>query len=131
MSYDLYFWREEKDFKITPDKLAEILSKDQHIPGISTFDRKDICNAFQYEFPEIIANEIPMDWEGAGSYFQVFFTYGQGKKVNSIIVICGYLLLESPETMNRIIDVCAKFGCALYDPQTGVRYNQPKILING
>ena len=114
MNYDLYFWREEKDIGIPPGKVVEILSEDKHIPGISIFNREDIIDAFMNEFPDIVDENIQLDWEGAGSYFQVSFTYGPDKKVNSIVVVCGYSLLDSPETMNRIIDVCAKFGCALY-----------------
>ena len=125
MSYDLYFWREEKELGLPPDKIAEILSEDQHISGISTFKREDISDAFIKEFPDIVDENIQLDWEGAGSYFQVEFTYGPEKRINSIIVTCGYKLLDSHETMNRIIDVCAAFGCALYDPQTGERYQQP------
>ncbi len=125
MSYDLYFWREEIEIDSPPDKTVETLSNDQHIEGISSFEREAIIDEFKKVFPDIVDENIQLDWEGAGSYFQVSFSYGPEKKVNLIIVNCGYNLLDSSETMNSIIDVCTKFGCALYDPQTNERYQQP------
>jgi hypothetical protein len=43
-----------------------------------------------------------------------------------IAVTCGYSLLNSEATMTRISDACNTLGCALYDPQTGKRYEQPE-----
>ena len=38
----------------------------------------------------------------------------------------GDELLENPDILNAIIDAAASLGCALYDPQTAKRYEQPE-----
>ncbi|WP_162086502.1 hypothetical protein [Lentimonas sp. CC8] len=125
MSYDLYFWREERNLKNDPQDVIETLSADKPIAGIATFSRDKIREKFKLDFPGIVDGDISLDWEGEGSYFQVSFTHADKMSVNCIIVTCGYKLLDSPDTMNRIIDVGSHFGCALYDPQTNERYQQP------
>jgi hypothetical protein len=85
-----------------------------------------VREVFRKSFPDIVDGESGLDWEGASSYFRVGFAYANEKDVHMIIVTCGHSLLKSEETMNRIIDGCCSLGCALYDPQTGQRYEQPE-----
>ena len=63
-----------------------------------------------------------MNWEGQGSYFNVTWP---PCPTNAIMVSCGYKLLDSPDTMNQIIDLATEFGCALYDPHVGKRFDEP------
>lgn len=125
MSYDLYFWKEEMELKVPPQDMIDVLSADQAIEGVTAFTREEVRKKFKTDFPEIVDADATMDWEGDGSYFQVSFTHANKESVNCIIVTCGYQLLNSPDTMNRIIDVGSHFGCALYDPQSNERYQQP------
>ena len=126
MSYDLYFWREECPLGKTPNEISGMLTDDATVAGVATFPRSTVRQRFRDAFPTIVDNDIGMDWEGAGSYFQVGFNHSDGKNVNCIIVTCGYQLIQSQDTMNLIIGVVNSLGCALYDPQTGQRYQQPE-----
>jgi hypothetical protein len=52
--------------------------------------------------------------------------------VNLVIANCGYELLKTPEAVNRLIEAFAtSLGCALYDPQTGERYEQVEPTSGG
>ena len=93
--------------------------------ALASFDREEIAASFQNLFPDIVVGDIALDWEGEGSYFHVSYEFGPAKRVFCISVSCGYLLLDSPDTMNKIIDACNNLGCALYDPQVGRRFEQP------
>lgn len=126
MSYDLYFWREERTLRKTPDEIRRMLTDDATVAGVATFPRSTVRQRFRDALPAIVDNDVGMDWEGAGSYFQVGFNHSDEKSINCIIVTCGYQLLKSPDTMNLILGVANSLGCALYDPQTGQRYQQPE-----
>jgi hypothetical protein len=126
VSYDLYFWRQTKDLQIRPEQIVDLLSKDEPVDGIVSFPRSDIRAVLKRYFPDIADGDADLEWEGADSYFQIGFGHATEKDVHMIIVNCGYALLQSEETMNRIIEACNSLGCALYDPQRGQRYAQPE-----
>ena len=123
MSYDLWFWRQTQPSDFSLDEICDQLCEDKLIDGISLLPIGDIKAAFRAEFPEIEDELTSMTWEGNDSYFQVswpvYATY--------VSVSCGYKLLDNPEPLNRLIDLMASFGCALYDPQNGERYTQPNL----
>lgn len=123
MSYDLWFWRQTQPSELSLDAICDQLGEDNVIDGIARLPIKDIKAAIVAEFPDIEDGLTSMTWNGNDSYFQiywpVFATY--------VSVSCGYRLLENPEPLNRLINVMAGFGCALYDPQTGERYAQPDL----
>ena len=124
MSYDLYFWREEKPLDLSPGEVCDLLADEQHVEGIVNLPIDQVKQRFAETFPGINDCLSYLDWEGEGSYFQVHWP---PDPVNALIVNCGYQLLESPDTMNRIMDVAQQFGCALYDPQVGQRFEQPDL----
>jgi hypothetical protein len=127
MSYDLYFWREERPQSASPGDTCERLCSDEDVNGIAALSVDKIKLRFAQEFPGIEDNGTELTWEGAGSYFQVTWAICSKPGFTlCIIVNCGWQLLKAPETMNRIIDLGNGLGCALYDPQTGTRYPQPK-----
>jgi hypothetical protein len=126
MSYDIYFWRQTKELQVPPEQIVDRLGQDTPLDGVATFPRTRVREVFQKAFPEIVDGDAELDWEGAGSYFQVGFGHATETDVQMIVVSCGYSLLKSEATMNRIIDACRSLGCALYDPQTGQRYGQPE-----
>ena len=126
MSYDLYFWRQTKNFEIAPEQVVDLLAEDTPLDGVAAFPRTVVREAFRKAFPDITDDDVSLFWEGAGSDFQVSFSHATEKDVHMIIVNCSYSLLKSEETMNRLIDTCCELGCALYDPQTGRRYEQPE-----
>lgn len=121
MSYDLWFWRQTKPSGLPLDAVCSLLAEDKLIDGIAVLPIDEIRAALVAAFPDIEDGHTSMSWEGNGSYFEVALpVYG-----THLAVSCGYKLLAHPEPLNRIIDVMAGFGCALYDPQTGKRYTQP------
>jgi len=122
----MYFWRQVEDIQMPPEQVIDRLAQDTPLKGIAAFPRTRVREVFRKMFPDIVDGDIDLDWEGAGSYFQVGFSHANEKDVHLIVVSCGHSLLKSGETMNRIIDACRSLGCALYDPQTGKRYGQPE-----
>jgi hypothetical protein len=123
MSYDLWFWRQTKSSDLSLDQICDQLAEDNLIDGIAHLPIADIKAAVRAEFPGIEDELTSMTWEGNDSYFQVCWPV----YATHVSVSCGYKLLDNPEPLNRLIDVMASFGCALYDPQTGERYTQPDL----
>jgi len=126
MSYDLCFWREEHDLGMPPGDVADLLQDDTPVAGVATFPRSEVRQRFRDAFPDINDGDVSLDWRNDDSYFQVGFNHADERNVNCIIVACGYQLLQSPEMMNRIVDVGNSLGCALFDLQTGERDEQPE-----
>ncbi|MGA9038897.1 MAG: hypothetical protein WB421_00030, partial [Terriglobales bacterium] len=54
------------------------------------------------------------------------FHHANEKDVHLIVATCGFELLKSQESMNRLIEAVASLGCALYDPQIDKRFEQPE-----
>ena len=123
MSYDLCFWRQTKPSDLSLDEIWGQLGEDKLIDGIALLPIGNIKAAVLAEFPEIEDELTSMTWDGNGSYFQISWPV----YATHVSVSCGYKLLDNPEPLNRLIDVMASFGCALYDPQTGERYTQPDL----
>ncbi len=124
MSYDLFFWRQTKNLSLEPGAIVDRLAQEPTLDGVVAFPRQRVRAAFRHAFPELEDHDLQLDWEGGGTYFQVGFGHANEREVHLIVVNCGYDLLASPDTMNRIINVCLSLGCALYDAQTGRRYEQ-------
>ena len=109
---------------LAPDEVCNLLAEEQHIEGIVNLPIEKVKQNFAEVFPGINDCLSYLAWEGDDSYFQVHWP---PDPVNVLIVNCGYKLLESPDTINRIIDVAHRFGCALYDPQLSQRFEQPDL----
>jgi hypothetical protein len=125
MSCDLYFWRQSNGVSVNPQAAIDLLGEDRLIQGFTTFPRELLRAGLKEHFPDITDEDFQLYWDGEAGSFQVAFSHADEKHVHLIIVSCSHNLLESPETMNRTIDLFAGFGCALYDPQTEQRYDQP------
>jgi len=126
MSYDLYFWREEKPAGKTPQDMMKSFQEDGPQKGVAIWPRNAVITAFKSAFPEIQDEGNQLVWEGAGSGFTVEFAYADERTIKLIVALCGWKLLDSPETMNQVIAVANGLGCALYDPQSNKRFEQPK-----
>jgi hypothetical protein len=125
MSYDLYFWREIASSGARPEDVCALLCEEQEPEGLAWLSVADLKGRFAAAFPGIRDGGTELNWEGEESYFQVSWPVGSRPgRTLGIFVHCGYPLLESPDTLNRVIEIAGEFGCALYDPQTGKRYNQ-------
>jgi hypothetical protein len=129
MSYDLYFWRQIQDLQMQPEQVVDRLGEDTPLDGVATFPRTLVREVFRKAFPDIVDGDADLDWEGADSYFHVGFGHATELDVHLISVFCGHSLLKSEETVNQIVDACCSLGCALYDPQTKKRYEQPEPTV--
>lgn len=127
MSYDLYFWRQPARFAIEPEKVMNMIAADQNVEGLTAFSVSEIKRAFAAEFPDIEDNGPQLVWEADEGGFDISWAMHPGAdQTSAIIAACGHGLLEAPEILNRIIEVAAGFGCALYDPQVNQRFEQPR-----
>src|SRR4051812_36184861 len=124
MAHDLIFWRELTPRTDSPREVYNRLLADEDVEGLAVLPIDRVKRRFAEAFPGIDDQGAMMSWNGDGSYFQVTWP---PSPTNALIVSCGWKLLNSPDTMNRMIDVAHAFGCGLYDPQTGERYEQPAI----
>ena len=131
MSYELYFWRQTKDTPLSPLETMNLLSTDQPVEGISSFPRSEVRAVLREYFPEIEDGDSELTWKGDGSYFQISFAHPSDTEVHMIIANCGYELIKGQNAVNRLIEACTGFGCALYDPQTNERYQQPEPRTGG
>ena len=93
------------------------------VDGIAHLPIKEIKAAVMSEFPDIDDGLAEMTWDGNESYFQIYWPVYP----THVSVSCGFKLLENPEPLNRLIDLMARFGCALYDLQTDQRYEQQDL----
>jgi hypothetical protein len=124
MCYDLYFWRQSKDFQKSPELVLDLLSEEEPVKGIITLRRDQVRRALREAFLDITGQDFDLKWQGAGTYFLVDFCHANETDVNLVIAECGDEMLTQPELMNRLIAACAGLGCALYDPQNGKRCEQ-------
>lgn len=126
MSYALYFWRETAAQTDSTDALCNRLCEDEEVEGIAALPVAQLKSRFAQEFPGVEDNLTELNWEGAGSHFEVSWSPSSMPDYTLLVIVdCGYLLLRSPETMDRIVILLGEFGCAVYDPQTGERTRQP------
>ena len=125
MSYDLYFWRQTKDMQMSPGQIVDTLSEDRPVDGIASFPRTRVRAVLQEAFPDIQDGDFELTWDGDRSYFQISFGHATERDVHLIVANCGHELVKAERAVNRLIEACTSLGCALYDPQTDKRYEQP------
>jgi hypothetical protein len=113
VSYDLNFWKQKPGVRLDAQTVYERLSAGEHVEGLEDLpiDRMmgKVCQAFAIGWSRL----DPVTWEAPRKSFQVFTT------PQFFRVDCGGM---TGEEMNRFIDIGIEFGCPLYDPQTGQRY---------
>ena len=121
MSYDLYFWNQASNCKLSPDAVVQRFAESQTVDGIAPLDTAAVISRLKAEFPAITENRLTLDecsvqliWEqeGDGCFIALPCT--------------TYLCIESHGAssgiLNRLIDIAHEFKCPLYDPQTNERY---------
>jgi hypothetical protein len=117
MSYDLNFWKEQPGRKLDPQSTYERLSEGERVEGLEDLPIKKILDRVKTEFRQGWTQSDDESWETADEEraFQVFTT------PQFFRVDCYGL---SDEEMTALIDIAAEFGCPLYDPQVGKRYDE-------
>jgi hypothetical protein len=115
MSYDLNFWREKPGIKLDPQMTYEQLSHGEWVEGLEDLPIEQILKRIQEAFTQGWTKLDFQSWEAPGKGFQIFTT------PQSFRVDCGGI---TGEEMNLFIDIAAEFGCPLYDPQVGQRFDR-------
>lgn len=114
MSYDLDFWRYKEGVKLDHQKVYEQLSDGNHVKGLEDLPIDAVVRR---------VSELFADWEkldgltfdgGERGSFQLFTT------PQFFRVDCYGM---EGEEMNKFVDMGNEFGCALYDPQVGERFD--------
>jgi len=116
MSYDLNFWKQPPGFRVPAQQVYESLCNGEPVEGLERLPVESFLALIRRRFPRTENHAGLLDGEGRQSgSFQVSWS-PQHVRVDCYGL--DYL------TMNEFIDIAAAFGCALYDPQTGVRYDE-------
>ncbi len=113
MSYDLNFWKQKKGVNLDPQETYERLSDGEHVEGLEDIPIEQMMEKVREAFSPGWIQHDSMTWEADRKSFQVFTT------PQFFRVDCGGM---TGEEMNLFIDIGIEFGCPLYDPQTGERY---------
>jgi hypothetical protein len=113
MSYDLNFWKQQPGSILDPQGVYERLSEGERVEGLEELPINRIMARIAETFTEGWERLDPENWESSQGSFQVSTT------PQSLRVDCYGL---TGEVMNLFIEIGQEFGCPLYDPQTGVRF---------
>jgi hypothetical protein len=121
MSYDLYFWGQEKTCDVDPQSTMESLitqGKTNHTMPISI---DNIISDIEKTFPKVQKNIHT----STNELIQLVVDFDD----NSVALISWgdhYFMVESHgcsgEILNQFIDIAVDNGTVLYDPQTNERY---------
>jgi hypothetical protein len=113
MSYDLNFWRYKAGVKLNHQQVYEQLSDREQIDGLEELPIEKILSRVSETFANWTKlDDITFDGGKLGT-FQVFTT------PQFFRVDCYGM---SDEELNKFIDIGNEFGCPLYDPQVGERF---------
>jgi hypothetical protein len=116
MSYDVFFWREQSDAKLDPERVLRELEDTVVLPGVVSLPFDTVKSAFKQQFSDISDDGISLEWEGDDSYFQVGFTFLDERTVSMTTVCCGYGLLKSSTAIQRLRAVASSLDCRFFDP---------------
>jgi hypothetical protein len=115
MSYDLNFWKQQPGSTLAPQGVYERLSEGERVEGLEDLPIERIMTRIAETFTVEWERLGPNDWESSQGSFQVSTT------PQSFRVDCYGL---PGEVMDLFIEIGQEFGCPLYDPQTGVRFEE-------
>lgn len=113
MGYDINFWKQKPGCKLSPQDVYERLSNGDEVEGLETLPIESVLARLKEAFSSWEQLDA-QTWEGPSGSFQVYTT-------PQFFRIDCYGL--SDEEMNVFIDIGSEFGCPLYDPQTGKRFD--------
>lgn len=114
MSYDLVFWKQRPDSTAAPREIYEALTDERRVAGLEPLHLDDIFRAIEAAFPGF---QTQRAWNGGDR--------GAFEFSASEFFVCFSCHGMSGDDMNTIIDIGARFGCPLYDPQVDQRFQLP------
>jgi len=113
MSYQLIFWKQPPGSPADPLAVYERLMAGERVAGLDELPgdrfRAGVAEAFAVGWERL----DEYNWERADGSFQI-------EVGPQHFLVVAYSL--PGEVLNEFIDIGSKFGCKLYDPQTGVRF---------
>jgi hypothetical protein len=122
MSYDLAFWRQTAGMQRPPESTYETLVGGQPVDGLMDLPVDEILAVIVESFPGAKrgpnGTEDWVEWVSANQMdsFQVTWSH------QYFLVTCRHV---HSDDMNRLIEIGARFGCPLFDPQTSERFQIP------
>jgi hypothetical protein len=114
MSYDLDFWRYKPGVKLDHHKVYEQLSNGEQVVRFDDLPIELILSHIGQVFSEWEKLDDRTFDGGDLGMFQVFTT------AQFFRVDCSGM---DGEALSKIIDIGKQFGCSLYDPQVGKRFD--------
>ncbi|WP_321475349.1 hypothetical protein [uncultured Paludibaculum sp.] len=115
MSYDLDFWKYKDGICLDHQDVYERLSNGEEVDGLETLPIPEMLGAVEREFSTDWMHDDEETWESDDRGCFQTFTTAQFFRVDCYGMEDG--------DMNRLINVALSFGCPLYDPQAGKRYD--------
>jgi hypothetical protein len=120
MSWDLAFWNPIGGATKDPEAVHAALAEDGEPQGLAWLPVTQVKDAFRAAFPDIADDGTELNWEGAGSYFQVTWPVGsKPRHTLGVFVSCGWDLASQPAMIERVRSVSTALGCGVFDPQSG------------
>ena len=120
MSWDLAFWKPGGPSGEEPAAVYEALAEDGEPEGLAWLPVDAVKAAFRAAFPDVQDGWTELNWEGAGSYFQVTWPTGsRPRHTLGVFVSCGWSLLDQSAVIDRLRSVGRALGCGVFDPQAG------------
>ena len=120
MSYDLLFWKQEAGQTLDPAAVHSSLAEEESIPGLVSLPISEWIEAVLEAFPDARKEPNgPSEWITWTSRDEAESFQMEWSPVH-VWVTCRPLDID---IANRLIDIALNFGCPLYDPQTGERFD--------
>lgn len=120
MSWDLAFWKPGGYFDEEPAAVYELLAEDGEPEGLAWLPVDEVKAGFRAAFPDITDGGTELNWQGAGSYFQVSWPVGsRPRHTLGVFISCGWSLVDQPAVIERLLAVGQALGCGVFDPQSG------------
>lgn len=115
MSYDLNFWKYKSDVYLDPLTTYTSLCEGNSVDGLEELPIEDMLNRLTVHFSDGWEQIDGLNWQAANrGAFQISTT-------SQMLRVDCYGM--SGDDMNRFIDLGTEFGCPLYDPQVGTRFD--------
>jgi hypothetical protein len=119
VSWDLGFWKTHGPAPEDPGAICNAFLEDGEPEGLDALAVAEVKAHFQAAFPGISDDLTELNWDGAGSYFQVSWPVGLKPGCTlGVFVSCGWNLLERPDVIERLRTVGFGLGCGIFDPQS-------------
>lgn len=115
MSYDLNFWKYQSEIYLDSQTTYASLCDGERVEGLEDLPIEEMLDRLKVFFSDGWAQTEELNWEATSrGAFQVSTTPQMFR------VDCYGM---SDDDMNRFIDLGTEFGCPLYDPQVGTRFD--------